>query len=162
MAPAYDHSPHPFLATDAALSEFIQSFEQGTLPHAQWTHAAHLAMASWYLLSLPEPEAVERVRSGIRCYNEAVGTLNTPDSGYHETLTLFWLCILADFLGEAQSPRVKLAAIRRVVAQFGSCRSLYREYYSFDVARSREARAKWVRPDRPGNFPGNKNTPRDI
>lgn len=55
-------------------------------------------MASWYLLSVPEVEAIERVPAGIRRYNEAAGTSNAPDSGYRETLTRFWLAVLAGFL----------------------------------------------------------------
>jgi len=149
--------PYPaYLASDAALAEFIQAFEQGTWPHSAWTHSAHLAMAAWYLQSLPETEVTDRVRRGIQHYNEAVGTQNTPDAGYHETLTLFWLGILSDFLGRRDGQTTKLAAIREVVAEFGPERDLYRRYYSFDVAKSREARAKWVPPDTPGISPGTR------
>ena len=148
----------PFLASETTLAEFIQGFEQGTWPHAAWTHSAHLAMAAWYLLSLPESEVTDRVRRGIQHYNESVGTRNTPDAGYHETLTLFWLAIVSDYLGRRDGQATKLAVIREVVAEFASQRDLYRRYYSFDVVNSREARAKWVPPGQPWNFQGNKNT----
>lgn len=69
----------PYLDSDAGYARFIQEFEQGTLPRAQWTHAAHLAVAAWYLVTLREHEALDRMRSGIQHYNECVGSRNTPD-----------------------------------------------------------------------------------
>ena len=162
MILANDSSHLPFLATEATLAEFIENFEQGTLPRAMWTHTAHLTVAAWYLLALPEPEAIERVRAGIRHYNSAAGIPNTADSGYHETLTLFWLGILADFLHPCDGPAEKVAAIRLAVNEFGAQRALYRQYYSFDVVGSREARAQWIPPDLAKNFRGNKTTLGDI
>lgn len=154
--------PEPsFLASEAAFADFIAAFERGDWPKSMWTHAAHLAVATWYLLLLPEAEATERVRQGIRSYNEAVGTRNTEDSGYHETLTLFWLGIIAARLSWPEVPRNPLDAARWIVAEFGSRRDLFRDYYSFDVVNSREARAKWV-PPTSSKILGNKNCERDI
>jgi hypothetical protein len=139
---AYD-----FLSDEQDLAEFIEQFEQGTLAKPIWTHAAHLAVGTWYLLTLPEETAVEQVRTGIRHYNECVGTANTEDSGYHETLTLFWLATIGEFLGHKESGD-KLEAVRSVVAEFGGKRDLFKKYYSFDVVASRAARASWIAPDR--------------
>ena len=152
----------PFLETEASLVRFIQEFEQGTLPRAQWTHAAHLTVAAWYLLTLPESEAIERVRTGIRHYNECAGTQNTPDSGYHETLTRFWLGIVGGFLAQSDGRAGRLEQARRVVREFGDKRDLYRKYYSFDVVQSRPERREWVPPDRLGNAFGNKSRLVDI
>jgi hypothetical protein len=140
----------PFLASECALAEFIRRFERGTLPKPLWTHAAHIGIAAWYLLALPEAEATVRVRDGIKRYNEAVGTANTEDSGYHETLTLFWLRTISGRLSRPDRPAETLDAIRMVVAEFGQRRDLYRNFYSFDVVKSRQARAKWVPPDAAG------------
>jgi hypothetical protein len=152
---------YDFLASEEAFAGFIEAFEQGTLPRPVWTHAAQLAVGTWYLMSFPKELAVERVRAGIRHYNECAGVLNTPDSGYHETLTLFWLGVIEaqvrDFAGSSR----RLAALR-VVAEYGARRDLFKEYYSFDVVASREARARWVAPDRIIQRGGNKSTLRDI
>ncbi|HLK18453.1 MAG TPA: hypothetical protein VKT81_05830 [Bryobacteraceae bacterium] len=139
---------YDFLQDEQALRQFIAEFEQGTLAKPVWTHAAHLAVGAWYLLSLPHEAAVEQVRTGIVHYNECVGTANTPDSGYHETLTMFWLQRIGEFLKARGSGAGKLAAIQEVVAEFGSQRDLFKKYYSFDVVASREARAGWLAPDR--------------
>jgi len=42
----------------------------------------------------------------------------------------------------------KLDKVRCVVKEFGSRRDLFKQYYSFDVVGSREARSRWVPPDR--------------
>jgi hypothetical protein len=138
---------YDFLSDGNALKDFIDQFEHGTLPKPVWTHEAHLAVGSWYLQTLPEEAAVEQVRTGIRHYNECVGTANTPDSGYHETLTLFWLKRIGEFLRNQQGVE-KLDAVRSVVGEFGGQRDLFKKYYSFDVVASREARARWIAPDR--------------
>jgi hypothetical protein len=138
---------YDFLSEEQTLAGFIRQFEQGTLPKPIWTHAAHLAVGSWYLLTLPEEAAVEQVRTGIRHYNECVGTANTTDSGYHETLTLFWLRTIGEFLRN-QKGVDKLEAVRNVVAEFGGQRDLFKKYYSFDVVASRAARTGWIAPDR--------------
>jgi len=145
------HSPSsslpdpPFLESEAALAQFIEGFERGTWPKSQWTHAAHLSMACWYLCLLPKNEATERIRSGIRHYNVAVGTANTPESGYHETLTLFWIELISrTYRGEQSRP---LEMARLMVDRFGSRRDFFRDFYTFDVVQSREARARWIPPD---------------
>ena len=145
---------YDFLDSEPAFAEFIDQFELGTLPKPIWTHGAHLAVGAWYLVTFPEDIAIGRVRKGIRHYNECVGTQNTADSGYHETLTLFWLGIIVGQLSELPDAsrrltlQEKLMVIRNVVEKFGGQRDLFRQYYSFDVVASREARAGWVPPDR--------------
>jgi hypothetical protein len=139
------HLTYDFLASAQTFAEFLDAFERGKLPKAIWTHAAHLAVATWYLVTFPEGKAIDRVRTGIRHYNECVGTANTEDSGYHETLTIFWLKMIGRFLEETGTAGGKLDEVRRVVDEFSGRRDLFRQYYSFDVVGSRQARARWVR-----------------
>jgi hypothetical protein len=139
---------YDFLEGEQAFAEFLDGFERGTLPKAAFTHAAHLAMATWYLVTFPEGTAIDRVRTGIRHYNVCVGGANTEDSGYHETLTVFWIKTIERFLEEIGAAGGKLDQVRRVVEEFGGRRDLFKRYYGFDVVASREARARWVPPDR--------------
>jgi hypothetical protein len=90
-----------------------------------------------------------------------VGVRNTPDSGYHETLTLFWLGVIEARVRDLAGSSRRLAALG-VVAEYGARRDLFKEYYSFDVVASREARARWVAPDRIIQPGGNKSTLIDI
>jgi hypothetical protein len=105
-------------------------------------------MAGCYLLAWPEAEATERIRQGIRQYNESQGNVNTADSGYHETLTIFWIQTIRAWLAREPAGRARLDVIRGLAENFGPRRDLYKDYYSFDVLRSREARAQWIAPDR--------------
>lgn len=142
---------YDFLADEQAFEKFVQEFENGTLPRPSWTHAAHLAIGAWYLLSFPLETATGRVREGIRHYNNCAGIANTTDSGYHETLTRFWIWVLGANLpgaSEGLGAQEKLCAIRGVVEKFASQRDLFKRHYSFDVVASREARARWIPPDR--------------
>jgi hypothetical protein len=76
------------------LTEFIDDFESGQLPREQWTHQAHLVVALWYLINFSRDEAVGNIRNRILSYNRSCGIQNTANSGYHETLTLFWIKVV--------------------------------------------------------------------
>ena len=91
--------------------------------------------------------AADRARSGIRRYNQCTGTINSEHSGYHETLTLFWLAVVKARLRQITPAVARIDAVRMLVAEFAPRRDLFREYYSFDVVRSVEARRSWVPPD---------------
>jgi hypothetical protein len=138
--------PIAVLASEESLSAFVAAFEAGTYPVAQFHHAEHLALAACYLLE-SDADATARIRADIRRYNEAQGGKNTDDAGYHETLTLFWLALIhANLPANAR----RLEAVRCIVDTFARRRDLFREYYSFDVVKSKEARLSWVSPDLPG------------
>jgi hypothetical protein len=139
------------LKSEAALDTFLAAFETGTWPHSAWTHTSHVIMAGCYLLAWPEAEATERIRQGICRYNESQGNVNTADSGYHETLTIFWIQTIRAWLAGEPPGRTRLDVVRSLAEEFGSRRDLYKDYYSFDVLGSREARAQWIAPDRKTN-----------
>src|SRR5437870_2474871 len=75
----------------ADIPNLVRAFENCTLPKAQWTHQAHLTIAHHYLWHYSREEATQRMRNGIRRYNLSQNNL----TGYHETITLAWLAILA-------------------------------------------------------------------
>ena len=87
-------NPHTeLLTTEESLNDFLESFERGTWPKSAWTHAAHIAVAACYLIENRGEDAAGRMRRGIVHYNQCVGTINSDHSGYHETITLFWLAV---------------------------------------------------------------------
>jgi len=133
------------LESQETLERFIADFEAGAYPLASWKHREHVIMASWYLMRLTAHEATPTIRAGIQRYNLAQGNQNTATSGYHETLTIFWIHILAHALQSAQGS--VLTRVRAMAVEFGSKALLYRDYYSFDVVNSVEARYQWMEPD---------------
>jgi hypothetical protein len=126
--------------------ELVRGFEARTLPREKWTHAAHLTVALWYVLQFDWPEAVARVRSGIKLYNEAHGVRSTPAGGYHETLTLFWMRVVRSFLeSDLNEGRALVALANDLVRGAGS--QLPLTFYTRELLFSPEARASWVKPD---------------
>jgi len=67
--------------------ELLTQFEKLTLPFAEWTHRAHIKVAYLYLKQHPFPQALERLRSGIKAYNKANNRPDGPREGYNETTT---------------------------------------------------------------------------
>lgn len=124
----------------------VTAWEEGVLPRAEWTHAAHITVAAWYVYG-EGVAALARIRAGIHHYNAAVGIVSTPDYGYHETITRFWVERLAVFFHNEGPFADRDAAVAAAVARFGQKRNWYGDYWSFDVIQSREARARWVPPD---------------
>lgn len=133
---------HPFLESEAALSEFLQAFEDCSLPADRWTHAAHIAGGTVYLRRYGT-HALAHIRTNIQRFNAAKGG---PPTAYHETITIFWLAIL-DEATQGTAFANDLAAVRFTVDRFGDDRKLHTDYYSYDVVKSDEARLRWVAPD---------------
>lgn len=131
--------------TEPEIDEFIAAFEAGTLPKVRWTHGAHLLTGACYVHELGEAAALEKMRLCVRRYNEAVGGQNTDTSGYHETITVMWVKLLARLLRGLQ-PIGRAEFAGAAVRRFETDRGLVQRYYDFDVVNSVEARRHWVEP----------------
>ena len=132
--------------TGEEMFELLRRFADRTLPRAEWTHAAHLTVALWHLLQYDWPEAVARVRRGIRGYNAAHGIVTTPTGGYHETLTLFWLRAVRSYLEAERNEGRALVHLANELAATAHA-GLPLEHYTRELLFSPEARAGWVEPD---------------
>jgi hypothetical protein len=119
-----------------------RSFHETTLPQAQWTHAAHLRIAWLHLARYDLDEAHLRMRIGIIRLNAAHGLVETPQRGYHETLTRVWLILVG--AARLRSPG---ADSTTALAQPGLDRSAPLTYYTRDRLFSVEARARFIAPD---------------
>lgn len=138
--------------TEESLGELVQGFEDGTWPGASWKHQHHVMLAACYILD--HEDALERLRAGIPRYNVSQGGKNTAESGYHETLTVFWYLVIRNFLAELQGLN-RLEQVKAATQEFTPKRDLFHQYYDFDVVKSAEARAKWIPPTAgiPGTVP---------
>lgn len=140
----------PLLAED--IEEFVRQFEACTLPKPRWTHQAHLLVGLWYLSKHTLAEALDIVRQRIRAYNVAVGTANTDNSGYHETLTRLYLNgIAAHMARHSGEPLPHTLALLLKTPLARSDWPL--EFYSRERLFSVLARLQWVEPDLPGDVP---------
>lgn len=135
-------------ATYQTLSEIenlIRAFEDCTLPRSEWTHPAHLTVALWYLTHYSETEATNCIRNHIQRYNSAKGIKTTKDSGYHETITLFWIRIISQYLA-TKSNEEFLNLANGIIENYAN-KNLPFEYYSHNLLMSWSARINWVEPD---------------
>lgn len=136
------------LENESTLDAFLRGFEGGSYPKEQWTHRAHVIMAAARLTSLDRYAALPVIREQIKAYNVAQGGQNTETSGYHESLTVFWIAVVADFLRTLPAGLPRLEKVRRAADEFGSRSGMFKDYWSFDVVASVEARREWIPPDR--------------
>jgi len=84
--------------TKTEYESLISEFESSTMPKSKWHHPQHVAVAIWYLDNLSLDKAIEKVCEGIKKLNAAHGVVQTKESGYHETWTIFFLKVLKNFM----------------------------------------------------------------
>lgn len=106
------------------------------LPKAMWTHEAHLAVC-WLALSRCGPVvALDVLREAIRSYNVATGGANTSTSGYHETLTRYFVEEVGRF-----------SSLNDVLGAASCARQAPLGLWSSELLFSSKARQEWVAPD---------------
>jgi len=86
------------------------------------------------------------MRRGIQRYNAFNGVFTTPTTGYHETLTLFWLAIVRANFYELPAAMSPITRINKVVSDLNN-KMLALDYYTRDLIVSDDARYGWVEPD---------------
>ncbi|MBX2870771.1 MAG: hypothetical protein KTR30_01690 [Saprospiraceae bacterium] len=127
------------------IDQLVQQFVSQTLPREAWTHEAHLLVALWHLYHHSVDEATCLLRSRIISYNIIVGTENSSTSGYHETMTLFWIWVVDRFLQTHEGGLLQLAAT--FTESKYADRKLPLLFYQGSTLFSVKARARWVEPD---------------
>ncbi|HZI26369.1 MAG TPA: hypothetical protein VFD46_14895 [Chryseolinea sp.] len=132
--------------TEEDISNLIEGFKSRTLPSVYWTHEAHLITGLWFNYNYSELEAICFLRSGIISYNIGSGGENTPEKGYHETLTLFWCRILNKFVKENEGLTLVDLCDKFLSSEWSS-KELPLKYYSREILFSLQARATWVGPN---------------
>jgi len=145
--PATSRETFALLESEASLQRFVEAWKSGKLPKPAWTHAAHVGMAAYFAFDHASEATFAIMKAGILHHNMSVGTPNTEDNGYHETLTRFWSSEIGEFVRQGRFTS-RLEAARAAVSVFGGDRDRFRQFYSFDVVRDRRARREWVVPDR--------------
>ena len=121
---------------------FIGRFEAGAVPTEEWTHQAHIAMATVFLTRYRD-SVLPHTRAALRNHLLSRGR---PIGLYHETLTILWLAVVAEAM--RSQPDLPLhESVKRNCAAFDGQSKLHERYYSFDVFNSPEAHERWMPPD---------------
>lgn len=129
------------------ISQLVAAFDACTLPQKQWTHYAHLTVGLWYVVHYPIEEATQRIRLGIQKYNESCGVKMTKDGGYHDTITLFYIWAIRQYLAGVEDRSSLVVLTNGLLNSRYGDRKFPLEYYSKDVLMSWDARLHWVEPD---------------
>lgn len=134
------------------IEDLINRFLDQSLPKEEWTHEAHLTVATYLLNKFSIEETTCMLRSGIIIYNKSVGGENTAVKGYHETLTLFWIKNICIYIKANKAKSILLLCNNFLKSIFAD-RDYPLKFYSKELLFSTKARAFWTEPDKE-NFPG--------
>lgn len=121
--------------------EFTRAVERGEIANESFRHSSHLHVAWVYLSeSSSVDEAAAKMRKTLQKFAASAGD---PEK-YHETITLFWVHLLAGM--RAAGSREKLKQI--VEANPGLLdKNFPLVYYSSERLFSNKARSSWIEPD---------------
>lgn len=138
MAPHYEN--------EASITELVNQFRNKQLPEASWTHEAHLTVAIWFLKNYSYHEAICFLRSGIIEYNASLGGKNTPTSGYHETITLFWIWLIYNYI-KAHSELSLLDLTNSFLVSKYADQKLLSAFFTKENLFHTKARSIWIEPE---------------
>ena len=127
--------------SDDEIRALVSAFEACSFHPSEFRHYQHLTVALWYVWHLPYAEAAKKMTGGIRRLAETYGK-----TGYHETITLFWVRMVSNFAA-ASDRHLSLAATANQLIETYNNKELIGEYYSSDLLASARAKAEWVEPD---------------
>ena len=139
--------------------QFVARFEATEIPLTEWTHLAHLRIAYTYLRRHGLDGAIERFRVGIPRFNASKGIPDQLDMGYHDTLTVAFLTIMASVMEHWGAGAGSAAFIEK--HQELHAKTLLRIFYTRDRIMSWEAKRGFVAPDVSPLPPVSPGAPRD-
>jgi len=116
--------------------EFLDAFDRGRISPGDFHHRDHLRLAWLRVRELGLGEAAEAVAGGIRRFAEAHGHHRL----YHETLTRFWVRIVAHASGPTFEQTVALHPLLLD-------KELPLRHWRRETLFGNGARAAWVEPD---------------
>lgn len=132
---------------DSEVIDLVRSFEDATVSRDDWKHAEHLVVALYYLTRHDLETAYGKMRSGI--LNLLVKGFDvdlTKEMPYHETITLFWMRVVANFNASKNGASL-LEKANEVAYKWDKDYPL--KFYTRELLFSDEARARFVEPDLP-------------
>ncbi len=124
--------------------EFIEAFENCTLPAATFDHSHHVRLAWLYLQSYSVLEAVSKFAEGLKRFAAYNGKANL----YHETITWAYIFLIHERMARARHPRNWQAFVAENADLFNWQESILKHYYRDETLASELARKIFVLPDK--------------
>ncbi len=135
----------PRYRSEAELVEILRTFEDASIGRDEWKHAEHMVVALFYLRDLDFESATAKMRSGI--LNLLVRGFEVDlakEMPYHETITVFWMRLVYDYLARANGDPL-LDKANELAALYDKDYPM--KFYSRELLFSDRARAEYVEPD---------------
>ncbi len=133
------------MTAQEALDKVMQ-LKNATLPKEEWTHEMHLIVAMYVLLSYKHA-SWPVMKRWIWRYNESVGKGN-DGTGYHATLTVFWLWRVRAFMQQHHIEAFTDEALDLLIFDEElTRRKMVEDYYDWFVLTSPAARRTFKFPN---------------
>ena len=84
-------------SSENEIESVVQGFETCEMDKTAFRHPQHLTVAVWYLQTLDTTAAVKRMRTSLLRFLDHHGV---PAEKYSEEVTVFWIELIAEKLGE--------------------------------------------------------------
>jgi hypothetical protein len=133
-------------SSEADIARAGEKFLDRSLPKAEWTHAAHFAVTLWLIRHRPEMDLDSHLPGLIRAFNEASGTPNTDNGGYHETISRASLAAARDWLTASDGVALDVVLDGLLASKLGQSDWLL-TYWSRERLFCLAARRGWLAPD---------------
>jgi len=122
--------------------EFIDRFEDCTLPAADFPHRAHVRLAWLYLQEQPPLDALARFCTSLKRFAASIG----KPALYHETITWAYLLLIHERMTRTPAPDfATFAATNSDLLTWNP--SVLDTYYRRETLQSELARSVFVMPD---------------
>ncbi len=132
----------------ADAEQLVKGFLECELEKGEFTHEAHL-LSGLYMLAHHGDETLSIMRTKLADFLRSMGVESTDTSGYHETMTIFWLWVLkkhfADENGQVHWTQENVDAV--IDNPNLTNRNLWLSHYSKEKMMSVEARRGFVDGD---------------
>ena len=124
-----------------AEEEFVQAFENCSLPNEMFHHADHIRLAWTYLRRFGESVAAERMAQSIARYAAHHGATQK----FHITITAAWMRLLTAAL--RTTPEIARFETFADAHPLLFDQGTLKKYYSAELLKSPQARTSWLEPD---------------
>ncbi|HEX6044202.1 MAG TPA: hypothetical protein VFZ22_06915 [Pyrinomonadaceae bacterium] len=104
-------------SSEDEIQSVVRGFETCETDKAEFKHREHLTVAVWYLQTLDTTAAVDRMRTGLLRFLDHHGV---PREKYSESVTVFWIELIARKLADMGSELSLVEKCNRVVEEFNS------------------------------------------
>lgn len=132
-----------YYKSEGEIAAVVDGFESCTTTDSGFTHRAHLTVAVWYLARGSTSASLQRMRASILRF---LDHHHVGHEKYNETLTLFWIKLVRQYLDELDPKCSLLDATNALIESLGNSQLVF-DYYTRERLWSEEARQVWVEPD---------------